>query len=102
MPSSAAIMPAETSGRLHDIVHEGRQARGGTATIELARQQAARREPAIMILEARPRPSRRWPRAWRRAALSPRGPAGARAARDAGRHALLKPSASAHHAIFAG
>jgi hypothetical protein len=52
MPSSAAIMPAETSGPAHDIVHEGRQARGGTATPELARQQAARREPAIMLLEA--------------------------------------------------
>src|ERR1700756_4355905 len=44
--------PGREEGPAHDIVHEGRQARGGTATLELARQQAARREPAIMLLEA--------------------------------------------------
>src|SRR5271165_4845072 len=55
-PSADAELGGDHAGRderpAHDIVHEGRQARGGTATLELARQQAARREPAIMILEA--------------------------------------------------
>src|SRR5271165_6861636 len=52
-PTSGRLAQAELGGDhagrderpAHDIVHEGRQARGGTATLELTRQQAARREP---------------------------------------------------------